>query len=186
MGDGVKLLECDRPPIAEISKRLDDRISRKIQNFFVQDIQNDCSCNTETYDSGLEPNVFYISKEGIKEFPLQDRIPLPMKDDITEKEILDLLESACTKARDNCGDFSFRCMLYNPKSDIKKLIETFQEWVGLITFNRGEPHGWIPASFVQEDCVYFLPDPEVLGVISVNIDKFGAMCFGKNIFKVEL
>jgi len=84
------------------------------------------------------------------------------------------------------GDFSFRCMLYNPKSDIKKLIETFQEWVGLITFNRGEPHGWIPASFVQEDCVYFLPDPEVLGVISVNIDKFGAMCFGKNIFKVEL
>lgn len=188
MGDGVKLPESERPDLNLIRKRLEDRVSRKIRNLFVEDVQNDCTCNTETYDSDLNINTFFTSSEGIKEHSSDSRLPLPMKEEFSEKDILDLLERAIVKAVDSRDDLIYCKMLYNPKSDGKQLWATFEKQCGYSPpMNRsGEIYDWVPLPFVPEDCVYFVPDPEFFGAISVNIDKFGAFCFGNHIVKKSL
>jgi len=187
MGEGIKLLEADRPSVASIYKRLDDRISSPLKNLFLTDIQNDCSCNTEIYDCESQEGVFYLSKEGIEEFPLQTRLPLYMKDDISEIEVWNLIRSACAKASDTDMNQSYNHMLFNPKSDIIKVKKKFENWINPFAYDRaGNPKGWISVNFVPENYVYLIPYSEFFGVISANIDKFGAMCFGKNIFKVKL
>jgi len=186
MGDGEKLPEAERPSIASISKRLDDRISRKIQNIFVQDIQNDCTCKTETYDSCFDQHVIYLS-EGDAQSSRGARIPLPMLNDLSEKDICSLLEVACKVAGNEWGDLHFSKMIYNPFNDRKKMYMAFEKYVHPIHINRsGEIYDWIPMDFVPLDCVYLIPEPEFFGVISVNIDKFGAFCFAHNIIKIDL
>lgn len=185
MGDGVKLAEAERPPISIISKRLDDRVSRKIQNIFVQDIQNDCSCTTETYDSDFDKAVTYLSEEGIK---IQNMSPLPMMNDISEKDVLNLIETACNHAGNECGDVIISKMIYNPSTYGLRLKEVWEKSTGRdVHFTRsGETPEWIPMDFVPVDCVYLIPEPEFFGCLSVNIEKFGAFCFSHNIIKVPL
>lgn len=188
MGEGIKLPESERPSFESIHKRLDQMVSRKIQNIFVVDIQNDCTCSTEIYDAdGFDNTVCYTSPEGLKENKWSSRLPLPMKNDLSEQEILNLLELACKYASDSCYDLVYRRMLYNPKSDVKKLYEIFEKYCHPVNINRsGDIMGWIPAAFVPEDCVYLIPDPEFFGALSVNIDKFGVFCIGNNVIRKSL
>jgi hypothetical protein len=186
VGDGIKLPENERPPVSSISKRLDERISRKIQNIFVQDIQNDCTCSIETYDSDICNDLVYLSKDGIQNGS-SNKIPLPMLNNICEKDIINLLELACKKAGNKWDDILLSKMLYNPANDGKKMIMVFEKYIHPIHVNRsGDVYGWIPMDFVPLDCVYLIPEPEFFGVLSVNIDKFGAFCFTNNIIKVDL
>ena len=186
MGDGVKLAEAERPPISLISKRLDDRVSKKIQNIFVQDIQNDCSCFTETYDSDFDKAAIYLTEDGVK-IQNMNQLPLPMMNDISEKDIITLLETACIHAGNKWNDLFLSKMLYNPASDGKKMFLAFEKYGHPVHMSRsGDIYGWIPMDFVPIDCVYLIPDPEFFGCLSVNIDKFGAFCYAHNIIKVSL
>lgn len=178
MGDGVKLPEAERPPMASISKRLDDRVSRKLQSLFVADIQNDCTCSIERYDSDMSGNVLYLSVEGIKEKTIGNGLPLPMKEDISDQEIWSLLEAAIKHAGNILGNFGIWAMLYNSKCDSEKLQKAMLEWSRYI-----HPERILSADFVPIDCVFFFPDPEFFGAISVNIDKFGAFCIADHIVK---
>lgn len=188
MGDGVKLPESERPDFNLIRKRLEDRVSRKIRSLFVEDIQNDCTCSTESYDSDVNVDTFFTSSEGIKAHHFGTKLNLPMKDEFSEKDILDLLERALVEASDGHGDLTYCKMLYNTKSDGKQLWQTFEKYCGYPPhMNRsGDIYDWVALPFVPEDCVYFLPDPEFFGAISVNIDKFGAFCFANHILKKSL
>lgn len=187
MGEGIKLPEAERPSLESISKRLDDRIPRRVQNLFVQDIQNDCVCATETYDSYPDSLIVYTSPEGLKRCN-SSRLPLPMQPEISEKDIWDLLEAACTNC-DGSGsaDLLYSKMIYNPASDIKRLFEVFEKHCYPVHMNRsGEIMGWLAATFTPVDCCYMIPEPEFFGAISVNINKFGVFCFANTILKVRL
>lgn len=187
--DGVKLCEADRPPFQSIMDRLNQRVSQKLVNLFVADIQNDCACSTETYDAGFSDcHMFYTSPEGIKLHVIGERLPLPMKSDFSEKDIWDLLKAASAKA--SAADHGFNInqhMLYNTESDVKKLWEVFEKHCHPVHVNRsGDITGWIAAPFVPKECVFFTPEPEFFGAISVNIDKFGAFCIAKNMVRIQL
>lgn len=186
--DGVKLCKADRPPMETIGARLNERVPLRLQNLFVVDIQNDCCCSTETYDAWFEAAMIYISPDGIKAHTFGDRLPLPMKPDFSEKDIWDLLEAGSKKASTvDDGHVVFCHMLHNPSSPIDKVGEAFVKHCGYININRsGDKMGWMKATFVPKDCVFFLPEPEFFGVISVNIDKFGAFCLARNMLRIEL
>lgn len=185
MGDGDKLLESERPSIDYLWNVLNSKISKKLQNLFVIDLQTDCACATETYDA--TESALCTSLNGIKEQIYGDRICLQMKKDICDQEIIDLLDAACKKASDKLVDLIPKCMLYNPNSDVKKLWEMFEKHCYPVTVSRsGIKWGWNSFDFVPEDCVYFLPQPEFFGVITANVDKFGALCFPKSIMRKEL
>jgi hypothetical protein len=186
MGDGIKIPLDQRPPISSLSKRLNEKISKKILDIFVQDIQNDCACSTETYDTDLMNEIVYLSKDGVK-VEARDRMPLPMLNDISEKDIINLLDAACKKAGNKWDDILLSKMLYNPSNDGKKMVMVFEKYVHPIHVNRsGDIHVWIAMDFVPPDCVYLIPEAEYFGVITANIDKFGAFCFTNNIIKIDL
>ncbi len=188
-GDGVKLCDEDRPPMESIVARLRERVPIKLSSLFIEDIQNDCTCATETYDSGWhEMHIFYTSPEGIKQHVVGDRLPLPMKPDFSEKDIWDLLEASSKLAATTNHNFNvLHKMLFNPESDVKKLWRCFEEHCYPITTNRsGDIMGWITAPFVPKDCAFFLPEPEFFGAISVNVDKFGAFCQARNMVRIGL
>jgi hypothetical protein len=63
---GNKLPESERPTFESIHRKLNEKVSHSIQKFFVPDIQNDCSCNIESYDSGQEVDVLCLTSCGIK------------------------------------------------------------------------------------------------------------------------
>jgi hypothetical protein len=193
MGNGIKVPESERPPFSLISKRLDDRVSRKIQNIFVQDIQNDCTCSIEVYDRDIDKVVVYLSSDGTKEMSFGDRFPLPMLEDLSTDNIYDLLKRACELAsHTRPQNMFFARMLYNPESNPEAVDRALNE-LGSSIVIRGrdgviltESMPTIGLSFVPKDSVFFLPDPEFFGAISVNIDKFGAFCFPQNMMRKEL
>lgn len=189
--DSVKLCEAERPPIESIVARLRERVPLKLSNLFVEDIQNDCCCSTETYDAwfdGNDASMFYTSPNGIKLHTFGDRLPLPMKPDFSEKDVWDLLETASKKASTvDDGHIVFCHMLHNPTSTIDKVGEAFVKHCGYININRsGDIMRWMPAPFVPKDCVFFTPEAEYFGAISANVDKFGAFCIARNMLRIEL
>lgn len=117
-----------------------------------------------------------------------------MLTELSINDIWDLLKLACDNAGNECGDFLLRYMLFNPKTASSKLKEAYETWCGklsdweVMVLATGPKYldDWIEAPFVPEDCVYITPDPEFFGVISVNIDKFGAMCFPAHILKISV
>lgn len=181
---GIKLPEHERPSLSSIYKKI-DHIPNHLQNIFVNDIQNDCTCSIEVYDSDHSNTVFYVSVDGIKEYKMFDeRIRLPMIDSISEKDIWNLLQVACENSKNEWNDILFGHMLYNPQSDKLKLEKAYEKYVGRIhMFGDRSIAGWVAADFVPQDYVYLIPQPEFFGVLSTNIDKFGAFCFTRNIIK---
>lgn len=181
-----KLPEDQRPPFAIIEAKLKERLSNKLARIFVQDIQNDCACDIEIYECDYDC-ILHTSLGGVKELSF-GRCTLPMQKDLTDKEIWILLEEACKKASLSPSFDLWNTMFYNVDSDIDKVLAIWQKTTSMdISANRGsEIVGWVAADFVPIDCVYFLPEPEFFGVISVNIGGFGVLCFPKNILRKSL
>jgi hypothetical protein len=188
---GLKISEDQRPSSSSISKRLNDRISRKIQNLFVQDIQNDCCCDIERYDTNTDVKNYsiYLSETDIKSSLNGSKtLCLPMLNNISEKNIFHLLEEAGNQSdgnvlSDNVSINLFpRFVIYNPDSNIENVIYTYREYTNLNSFQDDS----VAVKFVPKHQVWFTPDPEFFGCISVNIDKFGVFCIPNRIYKKEL
>lgn len=178
-----KLPESERPPYSLIQKRLDERVSKTIQNLFIVDIQNDCTCHIEKYAADIDMKYVFFSSGGIKIHTLGDQIKLPMQTEISNQDIWKLLEIACMNSSSlKKYPFPYERVLFNPKSNIEKCIKQYEKYCrrDWTSYQRN----WVSASFVKEDCVYFVPDPEFFGVISANIDKFGCFCIADSILKV--
>jgi len=181
MGDGIKVPMCERPPMALISKRLDDRISRNLQKLFVLDLQNDCGCSTELYDSDPEIRMVYVSESGVRE-SYGDRLSLPMIRDISDKDIMALLEEAGKISPGTwVSDIYPAHMLYNPDSDMEWVTSVFAKYIDIQVFNDRA----IALPFIPKEQIWILPDQEFFGCISVNIDKFGAFCIAHQIVKIN-
>jgi hypothetical protein len=183
----AKLPLSERPSFDFVKSRLRERIPQQLSNLFVEDFQNDCGCDVETYDSELSATTVYLSLEGIKEFTDSERTVLPMMPDICSQNIWDLLEYACQKAGNKFSGAWLSTMLYNSNSDIQKVINVYKKHFGPVEFDyTGEIKNGLTAPFVPENCVYFLPEPDCFGVISVNASKFGAFCYTMNIMRKEI
>lgn len=177
-----------RPTINSLSKRLEDRVSHKIRNLFIQDIQNDCSCIIEKYEILPRSQIAYIYNiNEIKTSVEGMRFDLPMHSEISDQNIYNLLETACKLSKsDTISDAKYSSMLFNHNSNIEKLYIMFEQYCGPIITNRSSDiYGWMNLYFVPIDCCYMLPEPENLGVISVNINNFGAFCITDNILKCK-
>lgn len=105
----AKLPESERPPTESIHKKLNEKISRKLQNLFVIDLQNDCGCPFETYEFDTNKEAIHTSESGLKS-NVFGRLPLPMKADITEQEVYEIggylsqLEKIGCPIIFHCGD----------------------------------------------------------------------------------
>lgn len=173
-----KLPLSERPPSKDIEKKLFDRVSKRYRDLFVLDIQNDCACSIETYDSDPECGFVYLSGEDkIKETIYADKIVLPMISNISDKSILLLLQKACENVGTNPPeDILPYTVLTNPKSDKTKLNKVFAKTYG------SNPIA-LHLDFIPVDDFIMVPEPEFFGAISVNIGGFGAFCFPKNLYK---
>lgn len=185
MGEGVKIPENERPSFAIISKQLDACLSRDLQKIFVQDIQNDCSCDIERYDSEIDPKhyVAYISKNGIEFSIGKQQVCLPMLPTICEKDVLQLLKAAGDRS-DGYGpiDCDPRWMIYNPNSDFDHVLKTYVAHMPIASFEHFKKDS-IRTDIVPIDQVWFTPDAEFFGCLSCNIDKFGIFCMPNQIYK---
>lgn len=181
MGDGIKIEKELRSPVSTIIERLHNRIDKKLRSFFIEDIQNDRSCSIENYDADCTYNLFYLTKEGPTNKHQGHVCHLPMLDDISNEAIYKLLEAACQNAQSyDSFDSSYTKLLFNKNTHYLK-------WSNIkLDESLSNCRTYFDFPFVPEDSVYLLPDSDYFGVISVNINKFGAMCFASNIKKVKL
>lgn len=192
----AKLPEHLRPEFKTVLDALEQRVSPRFRDIFVLDIQNDCDCDIEKYDRGLMKRIVYLDYGGIKDLdkdsvepglPIYDWIHLPMLNDISEKDIWKLLKAASNSAPYYSAndDITPSNIIYNPKSDGNKVLALYTEVTGkdICPFRDGTIPGWFAADFVDENEVFFTPEPEFFGVISANIGKFGAFCIPDNMLR---
>jgi hypothetical protein len=183
----AKLPECERPPFKEIEKRLNDRVSQQYRQLLVQDIQNDCGCEFETFDRDIDLKAWYLDgSQSVKALQYGDRLPVPMLPDISDQDIIALFKAVCDDAIDHpLKDIVPAAVIANPKCDKNKLVHILDSVTktGLVINRSGVTHGLAFMDFIPEDTFYILPDPEYLGAITVNITGFGAFCFSGNIAK---
>lgn len=182
MGEGIRVLECERPPMALISKGLDDRISRNLQKLFIVDLQNDCRCSTELYDSDPDFKMIYVSETGIHK-AYGNRLCLPMMYNLSEKDIMSLLEEAGKISPGTWVDDVYPAnIMFNPSSDMDWVYSVFEKYIAKKVVFKDRS---VAASFIPKGQVWLLPDQEFFGCISVNIDKFGAFCVARQIVKIN-
>ncbi len=186
----AKLPIEERPPYEEIQRRLFDRVSYQYRQFFVNDVQNDCACDVETYDCDVDYDTWYLTApDKVEKVKFQDRLPLPMLPEISDKSILLLLKKAC----ENVGDYPRTDtipsgLLTNPKSDGKKIVHIMEKVLnrGICANRSGIIYGLAYADFLPVDEFILIPEPEFFGVISNNIGGYGAFCFSNPLFKYKV
>ena len=186
----AKLPIEERPPYEEIRGRLLSRVSAQYRQLFVEDVQNDCACDIETYDRDLEYDTWYLSApDKVEKIMFGDKIPLPMLPDISDKSILLLLERACKDIGFNpTTDTVPGALLTNAKSTGDKIVHIMEKVLNRgISMNRsGLVYGLAFADFVPVDEFILLPEPEFFGAITNNIGGYGAFCFSNPLFKYKV
>lgn len=185
MGEGIKIPESERPSFKVISDQLNAKISKQLQDLFVIDLQNDCACSTETYDSDLGRNAYYLSHSGIEK-NLIDQITLPMLHSVTEQSIKELVAIATKHAGNDTFDQIYCGMIYNPVINFDRVLKTYRRYCGEPNYDTRGIYRWHANELVNNDYVYLIPDPEFFGVISANLGGFGAFCLASCIWKVPL
>ena len=173
----AKLPESERPPWKEIQKRLFDKVSHRYRQLFIEDIQNDCACDVETYDCDASVDTWYLSAPDKAEKVLfKERLPLPMMQDISDKSIELLLKKVYENISDTPNrDLVYTAVITNHKSDKISQIKplNYIDRVALV-------------DFVPVNEFIMLPDPEFFGAITVNIGGYGAFCFSSTTFKYKV
>ena len=187
-----KLPEGERPSYASISKVLDGLISKKIQDLFVIDIQNDCSCDIERYEfDGNGDKLIYLKGNDIIVHGCSidnTIIDLPMADTISDSLIKKLLAKACSYAKDtynpeSAGYISHK-MLYNSnKIPVKIAEEFYNQW---ISPSCRQATSIFDVDTLEGDAVYWFPDVEFVGVLTANVGKFGCCMTTKSILKMSI
>jgi|SRR6185436_4662808 len=189
MGEGIKISEEHRPSILSISKKLDSKISKQLQSFFIIDLQNDCNCSIENYDAEIDCTIAYLSTSGVKYYNSSHCLALPMLSEICDQDILNLLQEAGTTSS---GVSNIDClptnMLFNIENDSDQVWSIYKKYTKqyVPSINRAFINGVFGADFVPKNQIWFMPQPEFFGCISVNIDKFGVFCLPQQIFKIGI
>lgn len=190
----MKIAENHRPSLKEIETRLRKTILPVFFQIFVEDIQNDCDCETEEYEyyNQIECyNQIYTlctSPNGILR-QVDNICKLPMNNNLNNDDIWELLKKACQEASDEMliDDVMYCKMIYNPKSDFFKIIEIYKKTTKMkLRSENGEFPDLIAVDFVPIDNVYFFPEIEFFGVLTINLAGLGAMCVPKSILKKQL
>ncbi len=186
----AKLPVEERPPFEEIRGRLSSRVSYQYRQLFVEDIQNDCACDIETYDCDVDYDAYYLTAaDKVAKVKFHDRLPIPMLPEISDKSILLLLQKAC----ENIGDLPRTdtipsSLLTNSKSDGNKIIHIMEKVLnrGICANRSGVIYGLAYADFLPVDEFVLIPEPEFFGVITNNIGGYGAFCFSNPLFKYKV
>jgi len=148
----MKLPETQRPPISQIRQQLNEKVPKYLQSIFIVDIQNDCDCNIETYDADPIQNYLLLDNENICTITKKTRIECPMTQNIDQELIINLLKTASKYAQ------------HKSENTNKFILDQ------------------VNLNFLPTNRKWFLPSPEFFGVITVNINKFGAFCIPSNMF----
>lgn len=165
MGDKIPLDQ--RPSFESLSKKIDLLLPKQIQKMFVVDFQNDCACDIETYDVDAS-NLYYLEKNGISNHKLGSRFCCPMLPEISVKDVCDLL----LKVFENAIEL-------NSMPDCEFIIINNDSSLSNVYSNT------IKVPLNNNEYVYFIPQPEYFGCLSVNLAGFGLFCFAYDIFKIK-
>jgi hypothetical protein len=186
----AKLPMEERPPFEEIQRRLFDRVSAQYRQLFVEDVQNDCACDVETYERDPEYDTWYLTApDKVEKILFGDRISCPMLPDISDKSILLLLQKACENIGDTpTTDTIPRALLTNHQSTGDKIVHIMEKVLHRgISMNRsGLCYGLAYADFLPIDEFVLFPEPEFFGAITNNIGGYGAFCFSNPLFKYKV
>lgn len=173
---GAKLPYDKRPPLEDIHTLLNSKISEPYRNIFVLDIQNDCSCAVEIYDS-CSMFVAYLD-DGVKTKLFEERVAVPMRPDLSDKDIEELIVAAIKYcAPNNYMDCTPSRLLVSTEESEENIYKA-KDKTGATEV--------IKFSFIEKGTIAVLPDPEFLGCLTVNVGLLGAFCFPHNIYKIEV
>ena len=180
----MKLPLEQRPNIKSIENRLTSRIDKKLLNLFVIDLQNDCDCEIEKYGFDYLDKVLILDNHNVR---FHNDINLPMMNEICNQDIKNLLTEAFKYAKDTPGDTHYSKVIYNTNTQLS--LETFNILDNICPLYQGRSGvslNYFGLDFIEPGFAYIMPDEEFFGLVTANINKFGAFCFPENICKVKL
>lgn len=174
----AKIPESERPDWRGMHTRLQSKVSIPYRQMFVEDVQNDCACEIETYDAEGDTDMWYLSAPDKAELnPHKSRMCLPMIEDISDQSILLLLEKVCESVSGlSTADVVPYVGLLNPKATTEQ-----QDLVRKRIYRSWKQEGIILVDFVPEDTYFLFPEPEFFGALGMNIRGYGAFGVTKTV-----
>lgn len=174
----AKLPESERPDSKLMRDQLYSKVSPQFRQIFVEDVQNDCACEIETYDAIDEASMWYLSATDKVELnPSIHRMCLPMIPDISDQSILLLLKKVCENVQSlSDADVVPYVALLNLKATTEQ-----QESVRKRIYRSWKQEGIILVDFIPEDTYFLLPEPEFFGALTMNIRGYGAFGISKTV-----
>lgn len=142
------------------------------KNLLVIDPQEDCECETETYDADILPAQVIWLKNGSPEIiECANRIHLPMSKQINFEQIKQCILTALPFAQPMTDkDDPYHMILMHPEAEVDKLSDKLKDI--LVSFYRVD---WtvICLPEIPKNKIYFSPDPEFFGCFTWNISRYG-------------
>lgn len=177
----AKIPECERPDWKLMLAQLHTKVSPQYRQIFVEDIQNDCACEIETYDADIEGTMLYLSAPDKVEHNRGERMPLPILPDISDASILLLLKEVCEKAQ---GYTTSDTVPYVGLLNVNASQEQ-QDQVRKRIYRSWKQEGIILVDFVPEGSYFLFPEPEFFGVITMNIRGYGSFGIPNNVSRCQ-
>ena len=174
----VKLPESERPDSRIMRERLYNKVSPLYRQMLIEDVQNDCACEIETYDAEGDADMWYLSAPDKVELnPNVSRMCLPMIPDISNESILLLLKKICENVQGtSTSDVVPYVGLVNSKATQEQ-----EEQVRKRIYRSWKTEGIIRVDFVPEDTYFLFPEPEFFGALGMNIRGYGAFGIVKTV-----
>lgn len=152
-----KIPNSERPTKELLHMKFIDSLSKELVRFFILDIQNDCACKYETYETGV-PSV-YTSYNGLRFGNLESRAQISTAEKITDRELIAGLNAF----------FSRTETLQKPVATTEHL-KMSMDMVKKLNLNRGFD--------------YYYRKPSFFGVLTCNLRGSGFLIVDTGAFKV--
>jgi hypothetical protein len=173
----AKIPDCERPDWKLMQAQLYKKVSPQYRQIFVEDLQNDCACEVETYSVGIDNGALYLSAPDTVEVNLGCEMPLPMVSDISDASVLLLLKKVCEKAEGyTTNDVIPYVSLLSNKATLAQ-----QDRVRKQISRSWKTESIILVDFVSEDSYFLFPEPEFFGVLTMNIRGYGSFGIPNNV-----
>lgn len=152
-------------------------------NVLVIDPQEDCECSVEIYDAGDSVKCVWLQDDIPKIVDCYDRINLPMSlNPISFEQFKQCLLTSLAFAspiKSTQDIFSASRILINEDFKFEELpIEYFRALEHLMPRRNNTV---ICLSEIPRNHIYFIPDPEFLGVFTWNISRYGMFIMAEKI-----
>lgn len=164
-------------------KRFNGKIEhlKYFENLLVIDPQEDCDCDIEIYDAGCQSKCIWLNNGTPEIVDCYDRINLPMcYDKITFNQFKECFLTGIKFAKEisTARDiFEYDKIIINPISSFDSLSNEYKD--NLVSFLHHE-YRVIYMSEIPENKIYFAPPPEMLGVFTWNLSKYGMFIMANN------